>query len=31
MNDGAAFSIVIMAGVLLGAFFFGGLLWTVQR
>jgi F1F0 ATPase subunit 2 len=31
MNDGAAFSIVMMAGVLLGAFFFGGLWWTVQR
>jgi F1F0 ATPase subunit 2 len=25
------FPIVMMAGVLLGAFFFGGLWWTVQR
>jgi F1F0 ATPase subunit 2 len=31
MNDVAAFSIVLMAGVLLGAFFFGGLWWTVQK
>ena len=31
MNDVAAFSMVIMAGLLLGAFFFGGLWWTVQK
>lgn len=31
MYDVAAFSIVLVAGVLLGAFFFGGLWWTVQK
>jgi F1F0 ATPase subunit 2 len=31
MNEVAAFSIVLMAGFLLGALFFGGLWWTVQK
>jgi F1F0 ATPase subunit 2 len=31
MNDVAAFSFVLMAGFLLGALFFGGLWWTVQK
>jgi F1F0 ATPase subunit 2 len=31
MNDLGALSVVLMGGFLLGAFFFGGLLWTVQK
>jgi F1F0 ATPase subunit 2 len=31
MNDLAELSIVLPAGFLLGAFFFGGLWWTVQK
>jgi F1F0 ATPase subunit 2 len=31
MNELAAFSFVLMVGFLLGAFFFGGLWWTVQK
>jgi F1F0 ATPase subunit 2 len=31
MNDVTAFSIVLIAGFLLGAFFFGGLWWTVRK
>jgi F1F0 ATPase subunit 2 len=31
MNELAAFSFVLMAGLLLGALFFGGLWWTVQK
>jgi F1F0 ATPase subunit 2 len=31
MNDVAALLVALMAGLLLGAFFFGGLWWTVQR
>jgi F1F0 ATPase subunit 2 len=31
MNDLASLSVALMAGVLLGAFFFGGLWWTVQK
>jgi F1F0 ATPase subunit 2 len=31
MNELAAFSLVLMVGFLLGAFFFGGLWWTVQK
>ncbi len=31
MNDVGALSVVLMGGVLLGAFFFGGLWWTVQK
>jgi F1F0 ATPase subunit 2 len=31
MNEFAAFSLVLIAGFLLGAFFFGGLWWTVQK
>jgi F1F0 ATPase subunit 2 len=31
MNDIAELSIVLPAGFLLGAFFFGGLWWTVQK
>jgi F1F0 ATPase subunit 2 len=31
MNELAAFSFVLFAGFLLGAFFFGGLWWTVQK
>lgn len=31
MNDVDALTWVLVAGVLLGAFFFGGLWWTVQK
>ena len=31
MNDVVTFSVVLMAGILLGGFFFGGLWWTVQK
>jgi F1F0 ATPase subunit 2 len=31
MNETAVFSLVLMAGFLLGAFFFGGLWWTVRK
>jgi len=31
MNELAPFSLVLMAGFFLGAFFFGGLWWTVQK
>lgn len=31
MNEFAAFSIILTVGFLLGAFFFGGLWWTVQK
>jgi F1F0 ATPase subunit 2 len=31
MNDAANFTAVLLAGVLLGAFFFGALWWTVQK
>ena len=31
MNNLTDFSIAIMAGVMLGAFFFGGLWWTVHK
>lgn len=31
MNEGTALVMALAAGVLLGAFFFGGLLWTVRR
>ena len=31
MNDVAILSVSLMAGILIGAFFFGGLWWTVQK
>jgi F1F0 ATPase subunit 2 len=31
MSDVAVLSVSLMAGVLIGAFFFGGLWWTVQK
>jgi F1F0 ATPase subunit 2 len=31
MSDVAILSVSLMAGVLIGAFFFGGLWWTVQK
>jgi F1F0 ATPase subunit 2 len=31
MNDILALALASLAGALLGAFFFGGLLWTVQK
>lgn len=31
INETATFALVLTAGILLGAFFFGGLWWTVQR
>jgi F1F0 ATPase subunit 2 len=31
MNDVGALTVVLMGGFLIGAFFFGGLLWTVQK
>jgi F1F0 ATPase subunit 2 len=31
MSEIAAFSLVLIAGFLLGSFFFGGLWWTVQK
>ena len=31
MTEVGRFSIVLMAGILLGAIFFGGLWWTVQK
>lgn len=31
MNDAATFTVVLLAGVLLGALFFGTLWWTVQK
>jgi len=31
MSDAGTLSVVLMAGVVLGAFFFGGLWWTVQK
>jgi F1F0 ATPase subunit 2 len=31
MNEIVGFSLVLLAGILLGAFFFGGLWWTVQK
>jgi F1F0 ATPase subunit 2 len=31
MSDGLALALAFLAGALLGAFFFGGLWWTVQR
>jgi len=31
MNDLASLLLVLMAGILIGLFFFGGLWWTVQR
>lgn len=31
MNDVVILSVSLMAGVLIGAFFFGGLWWTVQK
>jgi F1F0 ATPase subunit 2 len=31
MNNVAALSLVLIAGILLGTFFFGGLWWTVRK
>jgi F1F0 ATPase subunit 2 len=31
MNELPSFSLTLVAGLLLGAFFFGGLWWTVQK
>ena len=31
MSESATFSLVLIAGFLLGSFFFGGLWWTVQK
>jgi len=31
MNDVATYSLVLLAGILLGTLFFGGLWWTVQK
>jgi F1F0 ATPase subunit 2 len=31
MNEVVTYSLVLLAGVLLGAVFFGGLWWTVQK
>jgi F1F0 ATPase subunit 2 len=31
MNEIATFLVVLLSGILLGAFFFGGLWWTVQK
>jgi F1F0 ATPase subunit 2 len=31
MNDVIALSVVLMAGILIGGFFFGGLWWTIQN
>jgi F1F0 ATPase subunit 2 len=31
MNEVAALTVVLMAGILIGGFFFGGLWWTVQK
>jgi F1F0 ATPase subunit 2 len=31
MNEVATFSIVLLVGFLIGAFFFGGLWWTVRK
>ena len=31
MNDVVALSVVLMAGILIGGFFFGGLWWTIQK
>ena len=31
MNDVIALSVVLMAGILIGGFFFGGLWWTIQH
>jgi F1F0 ATPase subunit 2 len=31
MNDIAIFFLVLLSGILIGAFFFGGLWWTVQK
>jgi F1F0 ATPase subunit 2 len=31
MNDFVALTVVLMAGILIGGFFFGGLWWTIQK
>jgi F1F0 ATPase subunit 2 len=31
MNDVISLSVVLMAGILIGGFFFGGLWWTIQN
>jgi F1F0 ATPase subunit 2 len=31
MNDVIALSVVLMVGILIGGFFFGGLWWTIQN
>jgi F1F0 ATPase subunit 2 len=31
MSDGVTLALALLAGALLGAFFFGGLWWTVQK
>ena len=31
MNDVITLSVVLMAGILIGGFFFGGLWWTIQN
>jgi F1F0 ATPase subunit 2 len=31
MNDYVALTVVLIAGILIGGFFFGGLWWTIQK